>query len=106
MLNLSQRLILGCVLLACLTVGLVLLTHQTLAAAGQIGIATVFVIGALLVELGTIYFVLRPIHMLARDARRIAQGNLEHPVTVRGRDDFGIIASEMNRIAVQSARPA
>ncbi len=101
MLNLSQRLILGCVLLACLTVGLVLLTHQTLAAAGQIGIATVFVIGALLVELGTIYFVLRPIHMLARDARRIAQGNLEHPVTVRGRDDFGIISSELNRIAVR-----
>ena len=101
MLNLSQRLILGCVLLACLTVGLVLVTHRTLSAAGQMGLATAFVVGALLVELGTIYFVLRPVHMLARDARRIAQGNLEHRVSVSGRDDFGILAGELSRIAVR-----
>ncbi len=101
MLNFSQRLILGCVLLACLTVGLVLATHKTLAAAGQLGLATTFVVAALLVELATIYFVLRPIHTLARDANRIAQGNLEHRVSLRGHDDFGIIASELNRIAVR-----
>ena len=35
MLNLSQRLILGCVLLAGLTVGLVAVTHRALEAAGQ-----------------------------------------------------------------------
>ena len=36
MLNLTQRLILGCVLLGCLTVGLVAATHKALAAAGQL----------------------------------------------------------------------
>jgi NtrC-family two-component system sensor histidine kinase KinB len=101
MLNLSQRLILGCILMACLTVGLVLATHSALTAAGKIGLATAFVVAALLVELGTIYFVLRPIHKLARDAHRIAQGNLEQPVTVSGRDDFGVIAAELSRLAVR-----
>jgi signal transduction histidine kinase len=101
MLNLSQRLILGCALLACLTVGLVVMTHGALAAAGQSTLAYIFVFSAVLVELGTIYFVLRPIRTLARDARRIAQGNLEHRVEWRSRDDFGVIASELNRIAVR-----
>ena len=36
MLNLTQRLILGCVLLACLTVGLVAIAHKALAASGQL----------------------------------------------------------------------
>jgi NtrC-family two-component system sensor histidine kinase KinB len=101
MLTLRQRLILGCVLMACLTVGLVLVTHGALMAAGKLGVATAFVVSALLVELGTIYFVLRPIHMLARDAHRIAQGNLEHRVSVSGRDDFGVIAAELSRMAVR-----
>ena len=89
MLNLSQRLILGCVLLAGLTVGLVAATHRALEAAGQIRLAWAFVVAALLIELGTVYFVLRPIHKLARDAHRIAQGNLEHRVEWRSRDAFG-----------------
>jgi signal transduction histidine kinase/HAMP domain-containing protein len=101
MLNLSQRLILGCALLACLTVGLVAVTHSALTAAGQSTLAYVFVIAALLIELGTVYFVLRPIHMLARDAHRIAQGNLEHRVEWSSHDDFGMIATELNRIAVR-----
>lgn len=101
MLNLSQRLILGCVLMACLTVGLVLATHGALTAAGKIGLATGFVLAALLVELGTIYFVLRPIHMLARDTHRMAQGDLDHGVSVSGRDDFGVIAAELNRMTVR-----
>jgi signal transduction histidine kinase len=101
MLNLSQRLILGCVLLAGLTVGLVVVTHHALETAGQSRVAYIFIIAAALVELGTIYSVLRPIHMLARDTRRIAQGNLEHRVEWRSHDDFGIIATELNRIAVR-----
>jgi signal transduction histidine kinase len=101
MLNLSQRLILGCALLAGLTVGLVLATHSALAAAGQFKLAFMFVAAAMIVETGTIYFVLRPIHKLARDARRIAQGNLEHRVEWSSRDDFGVIAGELNRIAVR-----
>ena len=101
MLNLSQRLILGCVLLACLTVGLVAVTHSALAAAGQSRIAYIFVIAAAVIEVGTVYFVLRPIRMLARDTHRIAQGNLDHRVEWSSRDNFGVIASELNRIAVR-----
>jgi signal transduction histidine kinase len=101
MLNLSQRLILGCVLLAGLTVGLVALTHRALEGAGQSGLAYGFMLAALIVELGTVYFVLRPIRMLARDARRIAQGNLEHRVEWSSRDDFGLLATELNRLAVR-----
>ena len=101
MLNLSQRLILGCALLACLTLGLVVATHSALAAAGQTTLAYTFILAALLVELGTVYFVLRPVRMLARDAHRIAQGNLEHPVKWSSHDDFGVIASELSRIAVR-----
>jgi NtrC-family two-component system sensor histidine kinase KinB len=101
MFNLSQRLILGCALLACLTVGLVAVTHHALAAAGLSKVAYVFVLAALLVEVGTIYLVLQPIRMLARDAHRIAQGNLEHRVEWSSHDDFGVIATELNRIAVR-----
>ena len=101
MLNLSQRLILGCVLLACLTAGLVAVTHRAVAAAGQSGTAYLFMLAAFVVELGTIYFVLRPLHQVARDAHRIAQGNLEHRVEWNSRDDFGIIASELNRLAIR-----
>ncbi|MDE3150135.1 MAG: PAS domain-containing protein [Acidobacteriota bacterium] len=101
MLNLSQRLILGCALLACLTIGLVAITHHALAAAGQTALAYGFVAAALLLELGTIYFVLAPVRRLAQDAHRIAQGNLEHRVEWSSRDDFGVIAGELNRIAVR-----
>ena len=52
-------------------------------------------------EVGTVYFVLRPIRMLAQDAHRIAQGNLEHRVEWSSRDDFGVIAGELSRIAVR-----
>ena len=101
MLNLSQRLILGCMLLACLALGLVVLTHRALAAAGQSNLAYAFIAAALIVEVGTVYFVLLPIRLLARDAHRIAQGNLEHRVEWSSRDDFGILASELSRIAVR-----
>ncbi|MGA2672568.1 MAG: ATP-binding protein [Terracidiphilus sp.] len=101
MLNLSQRLILGCVLLACLTVGLVAVTHKALAATGQSALAYAVVLAVLLVEGCTVYFVLHPIRMLARDIRRIAQGNLEHRVEWSSRDSFGVIAAEVNRIAVR-----
>ena len=57
MLNLSQRLILGCVLLACLTAGLVAATHRALAAAGQTTLAYAFVAAALLIAVATVYFV-------------------------------------------------
>jgi signal transduction histidine kinase len=101
MLNLSQRLILGCLLLACLAAGFVALAHKVLAAAGLSTLAYGFLAGIVLVEIGLVFFVLRPIHMVARDAHKIAQGNLEHRVEWSSRDDFGVIASELNRIAVR-----
>jgi NtrC-family two-component system sensor histidine kinase KinB len=101
MLNLTQRLILGCVLLACLTAGLVVATHRALAAAGQLNLGYAFLVAALLIMAATIYFVLSPIRTLARDAHRIAQGNLEHRVEWSSRDDFGVLASELSRIAVR-----
>ena len=54
-----------------------------------------------MVAVVNVFFVLRPIRMLARDARRIAQGNLEHRVEWSSRDSFGVIAGELNRIAVR-----
>ena len=101
MLNLSQRLVIGCALLACLTLGLVLVTHRALAAAGQSRLGYAFVVAAILVEIATTYLVLSPIRMLARDAHRIAQGNLEHRIEWSSRDDFGVLAAELSRIAVR-----
>src|SRR5271165_40042 len=101
MLNLAQRLILGCVLLAALTLGLLLATRHALQAAGQWNLALGLALAAILVEAGTVFFVLRPIHGLATDAQKIAQGNLEHRTAWNSRDDFGAIAAELNRLAVR-----
>jgi signal transduction histidine kinase/HAMP domain-containing protein len=101
MFNLAQRLIFGCVLLAGLTIGLAALTHHALAASGQSSIAVAFSVVAALLATATIVFVLMPVRSLARDARKIAQGNLEHRVEWSSRDSFGAIAAELNRMAVR-----
>ncbi|MGA7832659.1 MAG: ATP-binding protein [Terracidiphilus sp.] len=101
MLNLTRRLILGCVVLAGLMAGLVLATHKALAAAGESRLAYLFLAAAVVVAAGTIFIVLRPIRLLAKDVRKIAQGNLEHRVEWSSRDSLGVIASELNRIAVR-----
>jgi signal transduction histidine kinase len=101
MLNLSQRLILGCVLMVALAGGLVWSTRRALTASGEAGVALFFMGALVLVAAGTVYFVLRPIHSVSQDARKIAQGNLEHRVEWSSRDDFGLIAVELNRLAVR-----
>lgn len=101
MLNLAQRLILGCILLAALTIGLALATRSVLIAAGVWYLAVLLAVSAVIVCLGTILVVLRPLHMLARDTKKIADGSLDHRVEWNGHDDFGVIASELNRIAVR-----
>jgi signal transduction histidine kinase len=101
MLNLTQRLMLGCVVIAALAVGLVAITHRALAAAGDSFISVAFIFAIVLVEIATIVLVLHPIKMLADDAKKIASGNLEHRVEWSSRDDFGVLAGEMNRIAVR-----
>jgi signal transduction histidine kinase len=101
MLNLTQRLVLGCVVIASLTIGLVTATHHALASARVSSIAFAFVLSIILAEIATILIVLHPIKKVANDVKRIATGNLEHRVALSGHDDFGIIASEINRIAVR-----
>ena len=101
MLNLTQRLILGCVLLSGLFVCLVVVTRRVLAASGQLGFAFALIAVSIFVAVATVFLVLRPLSMLARDAHRIAQGNLEHRVEWHSRDSFGQIASELGRIAIR-----
>jgi signal transduction histidine kinase len=101
MLNLSQRLILGCAVLVGLIAGLVLATRHALVATGQSRLAFVVLAAAVVVAVATVFFVLRPVRLMARDARRIAQGNLEHRVEWSSRDSFGVIAGELNRIAIR-----
>ncbi len=99
--NLTQRLIIGCVLLAGLTIGLAGALHRTLAASGQSGLGVVFSVLAVLIAAATVALVLQPIRTLASDARKIAQGNLDHRAELNTRDSFGAIAAELNRIAVR-----
>ena len=101
MLNLAQRLILGCVLLAGLTIGLAAIAHRALAGSGQSSLAVAFSVAAVLLATATVALVLAPVRSLARDVRKIAQGNLEHRAEWSSRDSFGAIAAELNRIAVR-----
>jgi len=101
MINLTQRTILGCLLIAGLTAGFISLTHKALFAAGFGGLSYLFIAATVLVAALTAIFILKPIRDLSRDAHRIAQGNLEHRVEWSSRDDFGVLASELNRIAVR-----
>ncbi|HEX4149573.1 MAG TPA: ATP-binding protein, partial [Pirellulales bacterium] len=99
--TLAQRLILGSALLAGLTVGLLLVARRTLQAAGQLQLAWFFAAVAIVVAVATVLLVLQPIRRLARDARKIAAGNLEHRASWTGRGYLGVIAAEFNRLAVR-----
>ncbi len=108
MLNLTQRLTLGCTLLVALSLGLAVWVHRELAPAGSHGHTTRSLLilwllsgGAILVAALTLVFVLRPVQQLARDIRRIASGDLAHRSEWGGKDSFGEIANEMNRLAVR-----
>ncbi len=99
--NLAQRLILGCTLLAAIPVALAIAGHRALVAQGHATLAWLLPALAVWVAAATVYLILRPIHTLAKDARKIAQGDLEHRVRWSGRDDFGLLAAELNRLAVR-----
>ncbi len=95
MLNVTQRLILGCALMAAAAVwlGVAASNHPTLAVALPAAIV--------LIAAGTIVAVLMPLRALARDVRKIAQGNLDHRSTWVARDSSGILAAELNRLAIR-----
>ncbi|HVZ82648.1 MAG TPA: ATP-binding protein [Terracidiphilus sp.] len=101
MLNLTQRVVLGSVALAALTIGLAFAARGALTAGGAGRLAALFVAAAVLVCIVHIVAVLAPIRMLARDTKKIAEGSLEHRVEWNSRDAFGVVASELNRIAVR-----
>ncbi|HWE84343.1 MAG TPA: ATP-binding protein [Terracidiphilus sp.] len=101
MLNLTQRLVLGCAVLAGLTVWLAIVARKPLAAAGYPALPAALAITAIVAAIVTIVAVLWPIRNLARDTRRIAEGNLEHRSAWSSHDSFGAVAAELNRIAVR-----
>jgi NtrC-family two-component system sensor histidine kinase KinB len=112
LLNLTQRLTLGCLLLVALSLTLAIWVHRELAPAGSQGHTTRSLLilwilsgATIAVAAGTLLLVLRPIQQVSRDIRRIASGDLEHRsewgIGGKGRDSFGIIANEMNRLAVR-----
>jgi signal transduction histidine kinase len=101
MLNVTQRLILGCALLAGLTVWLGVAAFHPLAAAGHPDLGVALPVAAVLAAIATVFVVLWPIRTLARDTRKIAQGNLEHRSEIKSGDSFGAIAAELNRLAVK-----
>lgn len=106
MLNLTQRLTLGCLLLVALSLTLAVWVHRELvplhAARGRAALILWVLSGAaILVAALTLMFVLRPIHQLSKDIRRIASGDLAHRTEWSSRDSFGVIANEMNRLAVR-----
>jgi PAS domain S-box-containing protein len=110
MLNLTQRLTLGCALLVALSLTLAVWVHRELVPAGAAGGHAPLILwllsgSAIAVAAMTLVFVLRPVQQLARDIRRIASGDLAHRSewgrNGTGHDSFGIIANEMNRLAVR-----
>lgn len=101
MLNLTQRLILGCAVLAALVVWLGAEAHGALAAAGHGALAIALPVTAVAMAVVTVLAVLLPMRKLARDARRISEGNLDRLSEWKSRDSFGTVAAELNRMAVR-----
>src|SRR5580698_5236034 len=110
MLNLTQRLTVGCVLLVALSLTLAVWVHRELVPLGKANSHAAVILwllsgAAILVATGTLILVLRPIEQVSKDIRRIASGDLAHRsewgIGNKGRDSFGIIANEMNRLAVR-----
>lgn len=110
MLNLTQRLTLGCALLVALSLTLAIWVHRVLVPRGEAGGHALVILwllsgSAILVATLTLIFVLRPVGQLGRDIRRIASGDLAHRTdwgsTVHSSDSFGQIANEIDRLAVR-----
>lgn len=101
MLNFTQRLVLGCAVIAALAIGLLAVTHRALASTGKFSSAVAFVASILLVEVAIVLLVLHPVRRLSSDVSRIAKGNLEHRAALSGHDSFGMLAAEINRLAVR-----
>jgi signal transduction histidine kinase len=56
---------------------------------------------AILISAGMVFFVVSPVRQTAKEARRIGQGDLQHRIEWRQKDDLGVIAAELNRLIVR-----
>jgi NtrC-family two-component system sensor histidine kinase KinB len=115
MLTLYQRLIFGYVLLLALLLAVgvhdarslhqaaVLDHHPAASAVAQRAmiITTVCMVSGILIAVGFLMSIIRPIRRTAAAARRIGQGELQQRIEWRSRDDLGTIATELNRMAVR-----
>jgi signal transduction histidine kinase len=102
MLNISQRLIIGGICIAALAIALAVWVHRLQLAAGHVSaLPTILALAIILILILTITFALRPINNLARDARRVAQGDLEHRIEWSSHDSLGVLATELNRLSIR-----
>ena len=56
---------------------------------------------AIAISVGMVFFVVAPVRQTAKEARRIGQGDLQHRIEWRQKDDLGVIAAELNRLIVR-----
>lgn len=59
------------------------------------------IVAALIVAALMVAFIVIPVRRIAHSARQIGGGDLQHRVEWRSSDDLGIIAAEINRLAVR-----
>lgn len=59
------------------------------------------IVAALIVAALMVAFIIIPVRRIAHSARQIGGGDLQHRVEWRSSDDLGIIAAEINRLAVR-----
>jgi signal transduction histidine kinase len=64
-------------------------------------ITTVCAVSGVLLSIGFLISIIRPIRRTAAAARRIGQGELQQRIEWRTRDDLGTIATELNRMTVR-----
>jgi signal transduction histidine kinase len=56
---------------------------------------------AIAISVVMVFFVVSPVRQTAKEARRIGQGDLQHRIEWRQKDDLGVIAAELNRLIVR-----
>ena len=66
-----------------------------------IGACGASILSAIALSAAVIFFVLQPLRRTARAARRIGQGDLDQRIGWSVSDDLGVIANELNRMAIR-----
>lgn len=66
-----------------------------------IGACGASIVSAIAVALAMLFFVLRPLRLAARTARRMGQGDLQQRIDWPRSDELGTLATEFNRMAIR-----